>query len=181
MKITLTVPFGEMNLELPAEKVVSLVESALQYACGIEQKTVPPAAQKPETAPPAVPEPHGTSKTVKKTMSRVERMFGDFRTSRAAEPKAAETYRGFLMVQCESCGKVKGFCANVPISEYTCECGQVTQLHDLRPVHLECKCGSEFTYRTNITGKRFDFPCLHCGSPVDLALNKRGTAYVTFS
>ena len=66
-----------------------------------------------------------------------------------------------------------------PISHYFCDCGEKTALHDLKMVHLKCKCGSQYNYRTNITDKVFDFPCLKCGNPVDLELNKRGDTYVT--
>lgn len=53
------------------------------------------------------------------------------------------------------------------------------ELHDLKPVFLKCKCGSVFKYKTNVSEEVFDFPCLKCGNPVDLQLNKRGNAYVT--
>lgn len=178
MKIALTAPFGEMNLEMPTEKAARLMQTALQYVCEIEQKKGLPAGQETETNPPAATQ---APKPVHKPMSRAERMFGDFNKSRAAESKAPETYSGFLMVKCERCGEVRGFSARFPTSRYVCKCGHITQLRDLCPAHLECKCGSEFTYQTNMTPERFDFPCLHCGNPVDLALNKRGTAYVTLS
>lgn len=93
-----------------------------------------------------------------------------------AEP---EEYKGFLMIKCEKCGTVKGFCAKTPISEYKCECGGKTKLHDLKMVHLHCKCGSHFKYKTNITDERFEYNCLTCGSPVDLELNGRRNTYVT--
>lgn len=181
MKITLTATFGEMNLEMPAEKAVRLMQTALQYACKIERESGLPAEQEMETASLAAPERFQAPKPVHKPMSRVERMFGDFRKSRAAESKVPETYSGFLMVACERCGEVRGFSTKFPTSRYVCKCGYITQLRDLCPAHLKCKCGSEFTYQTNMTRERFDFHCLHCGNPVDLALNKRGTAYVTLS
>ena len=63
----------------------------------------------------------------------------------------------------------------------TCKCGHTTELHDLKPLHLKCKCGSTFNYRTNVTDGTFEWPCLNCGSPVDLTLNRRGDTYVTIS
>lgn len=49
----------------------------------------------------------------------------------------------------------------------------------MKPAFLKCKCGGQFKYKTNATEEVFDFPCLKCGNPVDLQLNKRGDAYVT--
>lgn len=175
MKITMLTPFGEMNFDLPPEKATDLVQRAFQYAAGQETEKTPQAASivpsepfKPSEVVPPTPKPK----------SRVERMFGDFR-GQVQERGEPEVYRGFLIVKCEHCGKVKGFCAKQPISHYFCDCGEKTALHDLKMVHLKCKCGSQYDYRTNITDKVFDFPCLKCGNPVDLELNKRGDTYVT--
>ena len=130
-----------------------------------------------------------------KKQSRVERMFGSFRMgdpSAAQEtvvsdglihvtppPREPEEYRGFLLIKYPACGKLHGFCAKKPTSAYRCSCGETTELRGLLPAHLKCKYGSEFTYKTNVAEQTFDYPCLKCGSPVDLELNRRGTAYVT--
>ncbi len=90
-------------------------------------------------------------------------------------------YKGFLIVKCGRCGKVRGVCSKSLLTRWSCVCGHVTELYDLRAVRLRCKCGRAFSYMTNITGERFDFPCLNCGNPVDLALNKHGDAYETIT
>lgn len=196
MQITMKTPFGEMKFDMPPEKATDLMQRAFQYAAG----------QEPEKAPQAAPlvaqEPRPTPQPINKPQSRVERLFGDFRaTSSKAEmvtvgsdgridvtPKTApaqrepEEYKGFLIIRCQHCGEIKGFCAKSPISTFTCgECGQRTELRNLKPLHLKCKCGSQFTYNTNIDGETFEWPCLNCGSPVDLQLNRRGDTYVTIA
>lgn len=90
-----------------------------------------------------------------------------------------EGYKGFLLVECQHCGRRKGFCTKKRITEYRCECGEYTQLKNMIPAHLECKCGKTYKYMTNITDREFEFDCLTCGNPVALKLNKRQTAYVT--
>lgn len=120
--------------------------------------------------------------------SRLEKMFGD-RTGwnmpaqdkeRDADGGASETYRGFLYIECEDCGKVKGYCAKQDMHFHRCECGHDTYLKDLRPVHVACrKCGAHYRYKTNKQGQTFTIDCLRCGAPVDMELGKRGTAYVT--
>lgn len=95
------------------------------------------------------------------------------------EPAEPEEYRGFLLIKCQHCGKVKGFCSKTPMSKYTCECGKVTPLHGLKPAHLHCKCGSYWKYKTNITDETFDYNCLNCGNPVSMQLNSRRNTYVT--
>lgn len=108
-----------------------------------------------------------------------ERQDSEIFHTRPDLPEEPQLYKGFLLVKCEKCGKLRGFCAKTPTAYSKCECGHRTELHDLRPVFLKCKCGSVFKYKTNVTEEIFDFPCLKCGNPVDLQLNKRGTAYVT--
>lgn len=175
MQITMQTPYGEMKFELAPDKATDLLQRAFQYAAGQApegkaQETPPVLAERPKAQEP--------TPSTTKPQSRVERMFGDFRAKQqtAAEP---EGYKGFLIVKCEECGKVKGFCAKQPIRQYVCECGGKTELRDLKMVRLKCKCGAQFNYKTNITDETFDFPCLECGNPVDLQLNKRGDTYVS--
>ena len=91
-------------------------------------------------------------------------------------------YRGFLMVKCEVCGKIKGFCAKRETYSYRCDsCGGITLLEKLRPMHMKCKCGKEYTYKTNLTDQTVTYPCVTCHAPVDMELNWRGTTYVTIT
>lgn len=183
MQITITTPFGEMKFDMPSEKATDLMQRAFQYAAGQEPETAAPTMA--QAAPPVAQEPPKAPQATNRPRSRVERMFGDFRASGEAtqqkqEPqKAQEPYKGFLLIKCQHCGEIKAFCAKTPITRHTCKCGTTTELHDLKMLHLKCKCGSTFNYRTNIIDQRIEWPCLHCGNPVDLELNKRGTAYVT--
>lgn len=193
VQVTMKTPFGEMNFDMPPDKASDLMQRAIQYAAGEEPRkpapTPPSVAQEPPKAPQPTPKPQ----------SRVERMFGDFRATggktemvkvpddgriniapeTARHAQEPQSYKGFLLVKCEKCGKLRGFCAKAPAMSSRCECGHRTELHDLKPAFLKCKCGSQFKYKTNITDEVFDFPCLQCGNPVDLQLNKRGDAYVT--
>ena len=89
-------------------------------------------------------------------------------------------FKGFLLVQCEECGEVAAFCAKRETYGFRCRaCGHETGLENLRSVHLHCKCGSHFYYKTNLTDESFTHKCLTCGAPVELELNRKGTAYVT--
>lgn len=115
-----------------------------------------------------------------KQKSRVERMFGP-KDSWGQEQKAAgqKPYRGFLLMRCRECGKLRGFHAKVPITEYRCECGGVTPVANLRPLHLRCKCGKHFMYRTNVVEDTLTYGCLACGAPVDLEYNPKSDSYET--
>lgn len=161
VKLTIRTPFGEMNFDMPPERVSDLMQRAIQYAAGEEPQE--PAATPPGVVqePPKAPEPKP------KPQSRVERMFGNFRAVdvKAARetvpddgkinvmpdlPEEPQLYKGFLLVRCEKCGKLRGFCAKTPTTYSKCECGHRTELHDLKPVFLKCKCGSVFKYKTNV-------------------------------
>lgn len=196
MQITMKTPFGEMSFDMPPEKATDLMQRAFQYAAGQEPEKMA------QTAPPVAQEPRPAPQPISKPQSRVERMFGNFRAvdskpeqvtvpgdghinavpDTAHGPQEAESYKGFLIIKCQRCGKIKGFCAKAPVSAFTCgECGGKTGLRHLKPLHIKCKCGSQFTYNTNIDGDTFEWPCLNCGSPVDLQLNRRGDTYVTIA
>lgn len=209
MKITMITPFGEMNFDMPPAKATDLMQRAFQYAAEketVKEKTeiivpqlkagFPPAAEPTTVTEVATDGPEMVARPEPpKKQSRVERMFGNFRMRDPGAsyetvvsdgrihvtppPREPEEYRGFLLIKCPACGKLHGFCAKNPTSAYRCSCGETTELHGLLPAHLKCKCGSEFTYKTNVADTTFDYPCLNCGSPVDLELNRRGTAYVT--
>lgn len=179
MQVSIKTDFGEMNFNMETDKVSDLMQRAFQYAAGQPTQNVEPGvpevAQEPSEMKPAEKQPH----------RRVDSLFGAHRspgsTQQVEEKSEPEEYRGFLLIKCKHCGKLKGFCAKTPISEYSCDCGEKTALHDLKPAFLKCKCGSQYKYKTNITDEAFDYNCLNCGSPVDLELNGRRNTYVTIT
>lgn len=121
--------------------------------------------------------------------SRVENMFGSRETwnkpqveKKDGPPKSDnfDGYRGFLYIKCDECGEEKGFCVKSPIVKHRCEkCGHSTDLRDLLPMFVKCKCGAEFKYQTNMVGHEFTINCLRCGAPIDMRLNGKETAFVT--
>ena len=182
MEITMKTPFGELNFNMPEKQALDLIQNAFQYASRKEPEEIP------QEAPSVAQEPPKAAQPMNKPQSRVERLFGDFRgkAEEKSEPEKPEEhepeeYRGFLLIKCKHCGKIKGFCAKTPISEFTCGCGEKTELYSLKPAHLHCKCGSNWKYKTNITDEAFDYNCLNCGSPIDLELNSRRNTYVTIT
>ena len=75
-------------------------------------------------------------------------------------------YTGFLYIRCQHCGKERGFCTKLPLTESRCrDCGEKTKLENLHRVQFTCKCGSNFSYRTNITDDMFEIACINCGAP----------------
>lgn len=185
MILSIKSEYGIVNLEIEpgkafgilqkaisdADRVVDARESECEMGDGIgkqERKYLPPAIEDQEFA---------------HQKEQQEEDLQEFQEKSAEEaPKESETinhYKGFLLIKCQHCGKIKGFCPKEPISEYRCKCGGSTPLINLVPAHLNCKCGSHFKYKTNITDERFEYNCLECGSPVDLELNSRRNTYVT--
>jgi hypothetical protein len=169
-------PFGEMNFNMEADKVSELVQRAFQYAAGTLPTTEDVGTT--ATAPQPAQEQPKPQRIEIKPHRRVDSLFGDFGEQRQEE-REPEEYRGFLLIKCKHCGKLKGFCAKNNITEYTCDCGEKTELHDLKPAFLKCKCGGDYKYKTNATDERFEYNCLSCGSPVDMELNSRRNTYVT--
>lgn len=114
---------------------------------------------------------------------RVERMFGERESWAASGGLDADDgqgpYKGFLLIVCEECGAVKAFCAKRETYSFKCPCGHETVLEHLRPMYMHCKCGKTFRYKTNAETETLTHTCLDCKAPVDMELNKKGTAYVT--
>lgn len=101
------------------------------------------------------------------------------RSDAAREDDKHGPYKGFLLIQCESCGEVKAYCAKYETYSFKCKCGHETVLDNLIPMHMHCKCGKYYKYLTNLTGALAYNNCLTCGSPVDMELNNKANAYVT--
>ena len=162
MQITLTAPYGmKMKLEMPEEKISDFMRMVFLY--GSEQTPEPVQT----TGADALPSPPKSEASDAQEITR---------------PKRPGGYKGFLTIRCEECGEIKNFCTKYFITKSHCnKCGHSTKLRGLKPLFLKCKCGGEYKYRTNMDEECFDLPCINCGNPVDVELNKRGDAYVTIS
>lgn len=95
----------------------------------------------------------------------------------AREPRG---YSGFLHIHCEHCGKIKTFCTKHQLSYYNCkECGEKTELKDLKLAFINCECGSRLKYFTNETADLVELNCINCGMPVALKYNAKKKLYET--
>lgn len=174
MKVIVKTSFGEMSFEMEQAQTLKLMRAAMELAAEKEplSSPEPPVSESQPTRRPA---PH----------SRVEHLFPGFHAAPPAVEEAApdgqKGYKGFLLVKCQHCGEVHGFCAKTSLWSYKCRCGQETPLRDMRLAYLECKCESAFKYLTNIAEPQFTYFCLNCHAPVNLELNKNGTAYLPVS
>lgn len=184
MEVRIVSGFGENVFTMADEKVPTLLSYALSLAKGKSDEEQAAKEEKKEPEHP-VEKPAEPIQMVAKR-SRNDSLFGsDWRTRRETQEELPDRYeeedgyKGFLLVECQHCGRRKGFCTKKRITESRCECGEYTPLKNMIPAHLKCKCGKTYKYLTNITDQEFEFDCLTCGSPVDLRLNKRQTAYVT--
>lgn len=197
---------ADLLLQLPGwgKSAGAIAERTVAMKTGVESLTLEDFIREygPERVP-AEPEPPSEPEQL---LSRVERLFGRRESwpnaTAAATPsqdkpkaEAEETEdtgpeasfsrraaKGFLIVECESCGQTREFCSRAEITSNRCHsCGHVTTLDKtyMRPAYAKCKCGREFKYQTNATGDTITINCIACGSPIGMQLNGRGTAYVT--
>ena len=87
---------------------------------------------------------------------------------------------GFLSIQCEKCGDIRGFNSKEVLEYSRCrECDHKTFLTDLAPAVLHCKCGSMVVINTNMTDAIITITCPFCKAPVDLELDRTGRGYET--
>lgn len=76
------------------------------------------------------------------------------------------SYRGFLLIRCEACGKVCAYNAREETREFTCrDCGHVTPLRDMAVAELRCPdCKKSWVYKTNLTDAEVFNRCVACGA-----------------
>lgn len=141
------------------------------------------------TEQPAAADPGKVTVTVRpRARSRVESLFGSRENwpvvpagESGMDDSQQEGLKGFLLMKCAVCGKIKGFCAKRPITAYHCDCGNDTPLEKVRPVFVSCdKCGKSFRYLTNIEDPYIAYNCFSCGAPVDLELSLSGRVHIWF-
>lgn len=88
--------------------------------------------------------------------------------------------KGFVYIKCAHCGAISGRCLKKPQDLFVCpECGEETELKELRDLSVKCECGKTFVYHTNLKIKMFDINCLECGSPVAVFWNEKKEKYET--
>lgn len=91
--------------------------------------------------------------------------------------------KGFILSKCPKCGAIKSFFARDYTTYNKCrECGCEYTLDGKKmiPIFAKCPaCENTIKWRTDLTGDAIELNCKNCGSPVDLELNGKGTAYVT--
>lgn len=153
MELILETPKAKMKFDLKMDDIAFITKYALEHAG--------------EAAPKA-------------GMEKRERLAHPVRRSEgyAVDPRG---HRGFLLIKCRGCGKVKGFSTKTELTEFSCDCGAVTDLGDLIPAYLDCSCGSHFRYKTNVRDSILTWSCLNCSNAVDMRLNDKETAYVTIN
>lgn len=93
--------------------------------------------------------------------------------------ESEEGYGGFLYIKCRECGEIKGFCAKHNLTEYRCKCGAITPLTDLHRMYVNCQCGVQSKYKTNMDEDMFDVNCIECGNPVAVSWNAKKMIYQT--
>lgn len=91
--------------------------------------------------------------------------------------------KGFILSKCPRCGAIKSFFARDCTTYNRCrECGCEYTLDGKKmiPIFSKCPaCENTIKWRTDLTGDAIELNCKKCGSPIDLELNGKGTAYVT--
>ena len=160
MKIELKSSFFEMSLDMSEGHALELLQQALKYMMADMFPKSSPLAEEPVSLIPA--------------QCAVEVTPED-----KDDGELSPTYTGFLYLRCEKCGKERCFCAKIPTSTHRCECGHYTRLKKLRPARAICKCGGDYTYKTNITDQDFSMECLKCGAPIDLAMTRNRDSFYT--
>ena len=159
MRVSINSPIARLMVDLPESKVIELMRLALDNASGTPAPVIktPTTVAKPTPTPPPKAEPAGKVATKE-------------------EPKE---YKGFLFIECESCGNFKKFMPKTPISKYHCDCGHYTSLKGMKELFVDCKCGAHFKYMTNAKENTLVIECLSCGSPVDLEYHEKNGNYQT--
>lgn len=183
MKVRVTMPGSYMVVEMEEEQAHRIFRKIVELLCvsgsrntiGKEPVRTEPSVLQPELLPPApIFVPKVEEEPVLEGLEETE--------SETEEPVIQNIsigYGGFLYIKCPDCGKIKGFCAKVRLSNYRCDCGSVTRLENMVPLTMNCECGRNSRYLTNMEDPEFDITCYDCGSPVAVAWNPKKKQYET--
>ncbi len=124
--------------ELDAPDDVNNVPEPIKPLVYVEPEIMPLPAQTPPTVVPAASQAAANGQTL---------------------------YSGFVHIRCDHCHKETTTCLRTPTHEYICRsCGERMELTDLTRAYINCECGCDGRYLTNISDWLFDIPC-RCGMP----------------
>lgn len=130
---------------------------------------------------PAIENPDFKEKVMEMVQSVPEATKGSKKVeeSRRIMYNEGKKYSGFLHIRCK-CGAKKSFFMKSGLSFYKCaECGERTELKDLKLAFLHRECGEHLRYLTNETERMFDLNCINCGQPVAMKYNEKKKLYET--
>lgn len=173
MKVRVSIPGAYMVAEMEEGQAHRIFRKVVELLCisGIQSEEEP----KPEKMPPSFPE---TITMLSSTLGPEEKYVSG-ENQEPAIPSCSIGYGGFLYIKCPDCGNVKGFCAKARLSNFRCDCGSVTKLSNLVPLYVNCECGRNSRYLTNIKDPVFDIICYDCGNPVAVSWNPHKKQYET--
>lgn len=185
MKVSISSQVASLEVELPEEKAFDLFDIALGYAGKRVPRVpvIPPlqtggVIKKPEVIVPFGDKTEEVVKTLEEVVSKTPAT-----VHLNGEPLSTDkpTFKGFLYLKCEKCGKHKGFMPKSPISTYRCDCGHHTEIENVKAVYAVCKCGVKFKYLTNSKDKTLTIDCINCKAPIDLEYHEKNQVYSTIS
>lgn len=84
--------------------------------------------------------------------------------------------RGLLAIECEHCGYIGQYFVKEPIENHVCtKCGKETKIPDnMRVAYMNCECGQNTAYLTNVMDSMFDMHCNRCKQVVAVEYIKKG-------
>lgn len=192
MKIRLSMQGASLNVEVSDKKAMGiyreLAERLLLQTGASESQTEKEEAEKPpakivreDVNMKDEPEERNPFSPLIRVAEEAQHNFQNAMSGLAnsLSENEPEQYRGFLLIRCEHCGKIRAYCSNYPVTYHKCECGHKTDLHDLKPLYANCECGQRSYYRTNIEDPILDVNCISCGAPVAVEWNAKKKRYGT--
>ncbi len=83
-------------------------------------------------------------------------------------------------MKCQNCGKIYAYNARSETTESVCrDCGHTTPLRMLAQALFDCpKCGTKWTYKTNLLGAEATCRCIQCGTEMRARWHKNLRKYV---
>lgn len=201
MNVQIKLPYGSMKFDLSSMAVMKLLEYAMEAQQ--ERLTPPdlgPQPQRERLYPSWMKQTGGIKPEAPEKKAKPERHEADPDDEPESEPEPepkfepepeepepdeAETvpeerdgWTGFLLIQCQRCGKQKEFCTKKPLRYYRCpDCKEKTWLGELKPLGVRCECGTRAGYKTNLKDHFVELTCVNCQAPVSAEWNEKKQRY----
>lgn len=146
---------------------------------GEDDTAQPEPVAEPERVPDPVEEDLGLEQKIQQTVAEPVERETPTEPETSTEWTEPKRVSGFLIIDCEKCGKRGAFYTKNGIRVSECKsCGHKTKLWDVKKATFRCdSCEKIWKYKTNCIKPQVEVDCVACGAPMVSYWNAKKNEY----